>query len=210
MRTKAYFFFCLSILLFFTFSSKGQFLSDFNGKGFSGQSAYPGSYSDDTGKAKINRKARNTAIKSAIVPGLGQVQNNQIWKVPVVWAGLGLTTYFYFDNQQKYQKYAKAFRLRTDGDPNTVDQFDPQSDNSPVFSQQGLKDARETFRRYRTISLFSIVGVYGLNILDAYVFAHLKDFDISDDLSLSVNPPKFGNIARPKSVMTGITVKIKP
>lgn len=164
---------------------------------------------EDTSK-NFNELATDNALKSALVPGLGQIENNQVWKAPIVWAGLGFTTFLLIDNNNKYQDFAKAYKKRTDGNPNTVDKYDPQSDTDIVFTQQGLKDARETFRRYRTLSAISIIGVYGLNILDAYVFAHLKEFDVSDNLTMSVNQPKFANIAGRNTLMTGITLNLKP
>lgn len=170
-----------------------------------------GNTEQDTAEFDYNQKAKNTAIKSALVPGLGQIQNGQIWKAPIVWAGLGFTAYLFIDNNGKYQEFSKAYRLRTDNDPNTIDPYSQQANNNkPVYSQQALKKARTTFRRRSTLSLFSILGVWSLNILDAYVFAHLQDFDVSDDLSASVNPPNFGNIARTNALMTGITLKLSP
>ncbi len=165
----------------------------------------------DSAEFDYNQKAKRSAIQSAVVPGLGQIRNGQVWKAPIVWAGLGITTYFLINNHNNYQEFAEAYRLRTDDDPNTIDPFSQRINNDkPVYSDQALKKARSTFRRRRTLSAFSIFGVWSLNILDAYVFAHLQDFDISDNLSASVNPPNFGNIAGANTVMTGITLKISP
>lgn len=161
----------------------------------------------------VNQKARKRALQSALLPGLGQVNNDQVWKAPLVWAGLGLTVYFVIENNRRYQEFAKAYRLRTDGDSTTIDKFDPsdRADNSPPFySSGGLRDGRETFRRNRTLSVISGIAVYLANVIDAYVFAHLQDFDVSDDLSMSVHPPRFANIAQQPALTTGITLKLKP
>jgi len=164
----------------------------------------------DTTRLDYDEKAQQAAIKSAVLPGWGQIQNNQLWKAPIVWAGLGFTTYLLIDNNRKYQDFARAYHLRTDGNPNTIDQYDPNSNSELAFSKQGLKEARGTFRRYRTLSFLSIIALYGMNILDAYVFAHLKGFNISDNLSASVNPLNFGKIVGINTLTTGITLKIKP
>lgn len=160
----------------------------------------------------VNKKARKRALQSAVLPGLGQIQNGQLWKAPLVWGGLGLTTYFIIRNNNRFQEFAKAFRLRTDQDSTTIDKFDPtdRADNDPPFySKAALKDGRETFRRNRTLSIISTFAVYLANVIDAYVFAHLQDFDVSDDLSMSVRPPRIANIAQQPGVMAGISLKLK-
>ncbi len=161
----------------------------------------------------VNKKARSRAIQSAILPGFGQIQNGQLWKAPLVWGGLGLTTYFIIRNNNRFQEFAKAFRLRTDQDSTTIDKFDPtdRADNDPPFySKAALKDGRETFRRNRTLSIISTVAVYLANVIDAYVFAHLQDFNVSDDLSMSVRSPRIANIAQQPGIMAGISLKLTP
>lgn len=161
----------------------------------------------------VNRKARRRAIQSAILPGLGQVQNGQLWKVPLVWGGLGLTSYFIIRNNNRFQEFAKAFRLRTDQDSTTIDKFDPTdraNNDPPFYSKAALKDGRETFRRNRTLSIISTVAVYLANVIDAYVFAHLQDFNVSDDLSMSVRPPRIANFAQQPGIMAGVSLKLKP
>ena len=160
----------------------------------------------------VNKKARRHALQSAVVPGLGQIQNGQIWKAPLVWGGLGLTTYFIIRNNNRFQEFAKAFRKRTDNDSTTVDKFDPEDpDNEPPFSsERALRDGRETFRRNRTLSIIATAAVYLANVIDAYVFAHLQDFNVSDDLSMKVHPPRFANIAQQPGIMAGFTLKLRP
>ena len=176
----------------------------------------PAVYANDKGDSVIkalNEKARSRALSSALAPGLGQIQNGQFWKAPLVWGGLGLSVYFIINNNNRYQEFAKAYRLRTDGDSTTIDKFDPASnaDNSPPFyTDAGLRDGRETFRRNRTVSIISTAAVYLANVIDAYVFAHLQDFDVSDDLSMDIRPPRIANIAQQPGFTAGITLKLKP
>jgi hypothetical protein len=128
------------------------------------------------------------ALQSAVIPGLGQVTNGQIWKVPIIYAG-GLTiAYFIRENNRKYHSYQLAYRYRTDNDPNTKDPY-------PQFSEYGLLQLREIYHSDRDLSVIIAVVGYAANILDAYVYAHLKDFDVSEDLSMQVQPVNLVNIA---------------
>lgn len=164
----------------------------------------------DTAKEDLNKKARKAALKSAIVPGLGQIQNEQIWKVPIVYVGLGICAYAINFNHQNYKEFQKAYRLRTDGDTTTRDKFHPETGGAVIASDDVLRRSREFYRRNRTLSYIATGILYVANILDAYVFAHLKEFDISDDLSMRVNPPNFANIANRNHVTMGISLKLKP
>lgn len=167
----------------------------------------------DTGAVRrSNRIARMTAMKSAIVPGWGQISNGQWWKVPIVYAAIGTGAFFLMDNRAKYITYRDAYRKRTDGDSTTIDRFDPRyGDATQIIPRAGsLKEAREFYKRYRDLSTIITIALYAANIVDAYVYAHLKDFDISDDLSLRINPPEITNIATRKEFLMGISLKWKP
>lgn len=217
---------CISLLLCTAQTGHAQVLSnqpllDDNARSTAiGMSAYTAKSSLPTAPTSkkdsindiVNQKARSRALKSMVLPGLGQIQNGQLWKAPLVWGGLGLTTFLIFRNNDRFQEYADAFRKRTDGDSTTTDKFDPEvpSNDPPFLSQAALRDGRETFRRNRTLSVISAVAIYLANIIDAYVFAHLQDFNVSDDLSMQVRPPRFANIASQPSIMTGISLKLNP
>ena len=124
------------------------------------------------------------ALQSALLPGLGQVTNGQWWKAPIIYAGLGTLTGFIIYNHREFKKYQTAYAFRTDGDSSTIDKYDFPN-QSPPFSQATLLLFREETRRNRDLSAIVLGVVYAANILDAYVFAQLKDFDVSDDLSFS-------------------------
>lgn len=134
----------------------------------------------DTGKVHSPKKA---TVLSAILPGLGQAYNKKYWKIPIVYAGLAATTYFIHINNQEYHRYKTAYLYRIDGDPNTVDEF------VNIYNDEAqLRSLTDFYRRNRDLMIIGTAGVYLLNIIDAAVDAHFYDFDVSDDLSLRIQP----------------------
>ncbi|ORL45285.1 DUF5683 domain-containing protein [Zunongwangia atlantica] len=118
------------------------------------------------------------AFYSAILPGLGQIYNGRIWKVPLVYAGIGIPVYFYIDNDRQYNRYRDAYKQRLAG---REDEF------AGRISDQGLRSAQELYQRNKEISILVAIGFYALNIIDANVDAHLQQFNVSEDLSLKPN-----------------------
>jgi len=116
------------------------------------------------------------AFYSAILPGLGQAYNRSYWKIPIVYAAIGTTLFFYIDNSNKYDRYRDAYKSRLAGFEN--DEF------FGILTNDNLIDAQKLFRENRDLSLLLTIGMYILNIVDANVEAHLNQFNISDDLSL--------------------------
>lgn len=116
------------------------------------------------------------AFYSAILPGLGQAYNKSYWKIPLVYAGIGTTLYFYFDNNAKYQDYRDAYKRRLAGYED--DEF------FGFLTDDDLIAGQKLWRENRDISLLLTIGMYILNIIDANVEAHLNQFTITDDLSL--------------------------
>jgi len=130
---------------------------------------------------------RKAIIRSAILPGWGQVTNKKAWKVPVVYAALGTTTYLFFRNLRQYKDAKNAYILATDNDP--LNDFEIKE---PYF---GVKDQPERIRTFRNevrqnvdYSVLFFLVFWGLNVADAAVDAHLKTFDVSDNLSLHFKP----------------------
>jgi hypothetical protein len=131
------------------------------------------------GKAHSPRKA---TIMSAALPGLGQVYNGKWWKVPIIYGGFAGLTYMAVSNHQDMTRYKDAYLLRVDDDPDTVDEFFGK------YSDANLQQLKTTSQRNRDLA-FIIMGIlYALNVIDANVDGHLKDFDVSEDLSLRVRP----------------------
>jgi len=125
------------------------------------------------------------AFYSAVLPGLGQVYNKKYWKVPLVYAALGTGVYFYVDNNNGYDRYRTAFKLRESG---RQDEF-TTDEGIELVSDAGLKRAQEVFKKNRDLSLFVTIGMYILNIVEANVDAHLPDKAL--DTNISFNPTLF-------------------
>ena len=116
------------------------------------------------------------AFYSAVLPGLGQAYNKKYWKIPIVYAGLGIGMYFYLDNDKEYQRYRDAYKRRLAGFED--DEF------FGTVTDDGLREAQKTLRRNKEISLLVTIGIYALNIIDANVDAHLLQYNVDENLSL--------------------------
>jgi hypothetical protein len=133
----------------------------------------------------IKYRPRKAIIRSAIIPGWGQVTNKKIWKVPVVYAAIGIPTYLFFRNLQQYKDSKNAYILATDSDPSNDYLI-----KEPYFSVKNQPERIRTFRNQVRQNvdyavLFFLI-FWGLNVADAAVDAHLKTFDVNDNLSLQI------------------------
>ncbi len=132
------------------------------------------------------------AFFSAILPGLGQAYNKKYWKVPIVFAALGTTIYAYDFNNTQYQRFRTAFKRRQAGFIDDEFYDLPPKTNTPLsapeFSTAALQDAQERFQRDRDLMLLLTLTMYALNIIDANVDSHLKQFNIDEDLSINFQP----------------------
>jgi hypothetical protein len=118
------------------------------------------------------------AFYSAVLPGLGQAYNGSYWKIPIAYGGLGTGVYFYLKNDEQYDRYRDAYKNRIAGRP---DEFEGR------ITTGGLIRAQEIYQKNKEISILVTVGVYILNIIDANVDAHLRQFNVDEDLSLRPN-----------------------
>jgi hypothetical protein len=137
------------------------------------------------------------AFYSAIIPGLGQVYIGKPWKVPIVFAAIGASLYYYDLNNKEMNKYRTAYKRRKNGF------FDDEflETDIPITTEQLLL-GMDFHKNYRDISMILAAAAYMLNILDANVSAHLLQFNVNDDLSVA---PNF--IFDPE--MTGLRLAIK-
>lgn len=161
---------------------------------------------------KLHSPKRAT-IYEALVPGLGHVYNKKIWHLPIVYAAFGTTIYFIVDNTKKYQKYKNAYadftayrKFLTQEPQFPLPISEPESqrfrkildiDYSELDGERlanferAFKNNKDAFRRYRDLSYISLVGIYILNVIWATVDAHFFYYDVSEDLSLHLQPKLF-------------------
>ncbi len=134
-----------------------------------------------------------------VVPGAGQIYNRKYWKLPIVYGGFLGCAYAWRWNNQMYRDYSQAYMDIMDDDPNTqsYNQFlhlgmEITDDNKERY-QNLFKRRKDYYRKYRDLSIFCLIGVYALSVIDAYVDASLSQFDISKDLSLKIEPSIINN-----------------
>lgn len=134
-----------------------------------------------------------------VLPGAGQIYNRKYWKLPIVYGGFVGCAYALRWNNQMYRDYSQAYLDLMDNDPNTqsYNQFlhlgAKIDDSNKARYQKLFKSRKDTYRRWRDLSVFCLIGVYALSVIDAYVDASLSEFDISKDLSLRVEPTIINN-----------------
>lgn len=117
------------------------------------------------------------AFYSAVLPGLGQGFNKKYWKIPIVYAAIGTSVYSYDFNQKKYWDYRNAYKSRKAGYKN-----DPYQ--NLILDDDRLLDGAEFHKKNRDLSMVFIVGFYILNILDANIDAHLKQYNVNESLTI--------------------------
>ena len=160
----------------------------------------------DSSKNGVKKEVRvynpkTAAIRSAVLPGLGQIYNRKYWKLPIVYGALGVTAGVFFYNLNNYRSTRFAYQAKYKA---SLPPFDPANpgtgpwrDSTDYFkikppldrySLETLKYYRDGFRRDIDYSILVFILLWGLNVVDAAVDAHLKAFDVSPDLSLYIKP----------------------
>lgn len=159
-----------------------------------------------------NHSPRRALLRGLTIPGGGQIHNRQFWKLPFVYAGLGTMTWFSIQANQNHKLYTRAFQYKDWQDlidagsvevhpfPEFEDQYNEVlviegCTGDCVATASRLKQIRDNFRRSRDLSRFGIGLVYGLSVIDAFVSAHLLDFDVSEDLTVQILPHPNGATA---------------
>lgn len=153
-------------------------------------------------KIAFKPNPKRAVIYSIIFPGLGQIYNRKYWKLPIIYGGFLGLVYAISWNGKYYSDYANAYSGIMSENPFAADQLkkwrpfvSPSVDINALAGsstmttlQNSFKRNRDSYRRYRDLSIIGVVALYALCIIDAYVDAELFDFDISPDLSLKVQP----------------------
>ena len=173
----------------------------------SGQKVRSSTYEDSLPAAKVDslikaqHSPRKAAIRSAIIPGWGQIYNRKYWKVPIVWGALGVTGAIFVNNLHTYEdlkfSYAAKYKAALPPYDSTKPYLGPYQDSTDYkkmkskyvpIDPEALKAGRNQYRQYIDYAAVFFIIFWGLNVVDAAVDAHLKAFDISPDLSLKIKP----------------------
>jgi hypothetical protein len=138
---------------------------------------------DTTSVVNVVRKhsPQKAIIFSLICPGLGQVYNKKYWKLPIIYGAGGAFAYFIGFNQLKYTKFRDAYI-------NGSLTKEPVLIDGAYYRYDILPRGRDYYRRYRDLSVLGLGAIYFLNIVDAMVDAHFFYFDVSDNLTMRLEP----------------------
>ena len=136
--------------------------------------------------AQAAHSPRKAAIRSAILPGLGQIYNKKYWKLPLVYGALGASGAVFVYNITNYKDTRFAYRVKYNMRVNGTDSllFNSIKSNLQPLPEESLRYYRDQFRRDIDYSALFFLLLWGLNVVDASVDAHLKTFDVGPDLSL--------------------------
>ena len=142
----------------------------------------------DTASVKPVAKTHSpnkAVIMSAIIPGLGQVYNKKYWKVPIIYGAGCSFAYFLGYYQDKYVKFRTAYTNGEEGQQYLID--------GKLYDYGSLSTGENVYRRYRDLNALGITAIYFLNIVDAMIDAHFFYYDVSDNLTMHIQPAVFNN-----------------
>ena len=134
-----------------------------------------------------------------VLPGAGQIYNRKFWKLPIIYGGFLGCIYALTWNNMMYKDYSQAYLDIMDDDPGTAsyNKFLHLGNTITKDNEERYKEIfrsrKDKYRRWRDMSFFVILGVYAISVIDAYVDAELSVFDISNDLSLTIEPAVIPN-----------------
>ena len=133
---------------------------------------------------------KKAAIRSAILPGLGQIYNKKYWKLPIVYGALGTTAAVFIFNYNTYKDLQFAYKAKLEAQELRVPNRRPDSTDyykaKPELIRidlNSLRSYRNQYRKRIDYSVLVFILFWGLNVADAAVDAHLKTFDVSPDLT---------------------------
>ena len=129
-------------------------------------------------KRDIKGQAGKATLYSLLVPGLGQAYNGENWKIPIYWGAIVGSYHYWAVNNKNYKRYKRIHNEAT-AEEGTYEGLIP-ADRALYY--------RNVFRRFRDYSVVAIVGSYLLQVIDANVFSYMQDFEVNDDLTMSVSP----------------------
>lgn len=172
-------------------------VKDSTGKVVASSKVRKGLWRDSAGNRTF--EPRKAAIYSAICPGLGQIYNKKYWKVPIAWAAVGIPIYTFFDNKKWYNRLRYALQVgdMDPTDPTYNDALAQVDSKLQKFVVGGRSDVllnwRNEYRKNMDYSILFTLLFWGLNVVDATVDAHLKGFNVNDNLTMQVKPALLSN-----------------
>lgn len=131
-----------------------------------------------------------------VIPGGGQIYNRKFWKLPIFYGGFAGCAYALTWNNKMYKDYSAAYKDAANGNwtsTSITDLLPPNHNYTQSQLLEVLRKRKDTYRRFRDLSIFAFIGVYLLSVVDAYVDAELSNFDITPDLSMRVEPAIINN-----------------
>ena len=161
-------------------------------------------WAQDSTIIHLQHSPKKATKRSAILPGLGQAYNKQYWKIPLVYGVLAVPVATYVYNNDLYTKTKFAYEARiqeANGDNSNVIKIDPTLKNLTAGS---LQSYRNIFRKNRDYSIMWFVIAWGINVVDASVSGHLKEFDVSNNLSFRMVP-----YVQPQQQQTGLSLQFR-
>ena len=147
---------------------------------------------------KAQEHSATKAVLWSVVPGGGQIYNRQAWKIPIIYGGFATVGYFIHYNYQKMDMFREEYLYRVNnGTPNLTDYA--AYPNSSIYSMYN------SYNRDYQLSIIIAVGIYALNMVDAYVYGHLFSFRIDDELSMGLMPSA---VATPSGLQPALGVQL--
>ena len=134
-------------------------------------------------KSDIHPHPGRATVYSILLPGLGQAYNGEYWKIPIYWGCIAGSIHFLCTNNTNYQRFKRIHNEATNPD---VEYTGPIPAETAVWY-------RDVYRRYRDYSIVATVAFYLLQIIDANVFAYMHDFEVSENISMRLEPAVLSN-----------------
>ena len=158
----------------------------------------------------LHHSPRKAAIRSAILPGWGQAYNKRYWKIPIVYGALGTTAGIFVFNLKSYRDYRFAYKAKFDaslppGQRDSTNYFKIKPELLPLRLET-LRYGRNEYRRNIDYTVLVFILLWGLNVVDATVDAHLRSFDVSPDLSLRFKPG-YSDMAKTNGISLVLAIK---
>lgn len=117
-------------------------------------------------------------LYSLLVPGLGQIYNHELWKLPVYWGGMIASAHYYFEYKQYFERFRSIYN----------DATNPEVHYDGPISAESALYYKNLYRRYRDYAVLAFFGVYLLQAIDANVFAYMHNFEVTEDLTMDISP----------------------